>query len=97
MKKVVASGCASSRHHGGPRENGIVLPGPNDARARGTATGSQLSFMNVLDLIKATIACGLSAFLIYSFPIVGQVIIIGLLSVLWLGYAHKTVASLRRR
>jgi hypothetical protein len=53
--------------------------------------------MNVLDLIKATMACGLSAFLIYSFPVVGQVIIIGLLSLLWLGYAHKTVATLRRR
>ena len=55
------------------------------------------SFMNVLDLIKATIACGLSAFLIYSFPVIGQVIIIGLLSLLWLSYAHKTLATIRRR
>jgi hypothetical protein len=53
--------------------------------------------MNVLDLIKATIACGLSAFLIYSFPVVGQVLIIGLLSLLWLSYAHKTLATLWRR
>ena len=53
--------------------------------------------MNVLDLIKATIACGLSAFLIYSFPVIGQVLIIGLLSLLWLAYAHKTVATLWRR
>ncbi len=53
--------------------------------------------MNVLDLIKATVACGLSAFLTYSFPVFSQVIIIGLLSLLWLGYAHKTVASLWRR
>jgi len=53
--------------------------------------------MNVFDLIKATIACGLSAFLIYSFPVVSQVLIIGLLSLLWLAYEHKTVANLLRR
>jgi hypothetical protein len=53
--------------------------------------------MNVLDLIKATIAFGLGAFLIYSFPVVGQVLIIGLLSLLWLAYAHKTFAALLRR
>ena len=54
-------------------------------------------FMNVLDLIKATIACGLSAFLIYSFAVVGQVIIIGVLSLVWLSYAHRTLAAIRRR
>jgi hypothetical protein len=53
--------------------------------------------MNVLDLIKATVACGLSAFLIYSFPIISQVVIIGLLTLLWLAYAHKTLATIRRR
>ena len=53
--------------------------------------------MNVLDLIKATIACGLSAFLIYTFPVISQVVIIGLLSLLWLAYAHKTLATLLRR
>lgn len=53
--------------------------------------------MNVLDLIKATIACGLSAFLIYSFPVVGQVLIIGVLSLLWLSYAHRTLAKMLRR
>ncbi|HZR20754.1 MAG TPA: hypothetical protein VFE51_25965 [Verrucomicrobiae bacterium] len=53
--------------------------------------------MNVLDLIKATIACGLSAFLIYTFPVVGQVLIIGVLSLLWLSYAHRTLARMLRR
>ena len=53
--------------------------------------------MNVLDLIKATIACGVSAFLIYSFAVIGQVIIIGVLSLLWLSYAHRTLATIRRR
>jgi len=55
------------------------------------------SVMNVLDLIKATITCGVSAFLIYNFPIIGQVLIIGLLFLLWLSYAHRTLATLRRR
>lgn len=53
--------------------------------------------MNMLDLIKATIGCGLAAFLIYSFPVIGQVVIIGLLGLLWLGYAHRTIARLLRR
>ena len=52
--------------------------------------------MNWLDLVKATLICGGLAFLIYSFPVVSQIVIIGLLTVLWLGYAHKTLARLRR-
>ena len=55
------------------------------------------SVMNVFDLIKATIACGLSAFLIYSFPVIGQVLIIGALSLMWLAYAHRTFVRLLRR
>lgn len=53
--------------------------------------------MNLMDLIKATLACGISAFLIYSFPVIGQILIITLLTLLWLSYAHKTLATLRRR
>ena len=53
--------------------------------------------MNMFDLIKATITCGVTAFLIYSYPVIGQVLLIGLLSLLWLGYARKTLLSLRRR
>ena len=53
--------------------------------------------MSIFDLIKATIICGLIAFVIYSFPVVGQVLLIAFLSVLWLAYAHKTIAYLRRR
>lgn len=54
-------------------------------------------FMTILDLIKATLICGVIAFLIYSFPIVGQIVLIGFLSLLWLSYARRTLASLRRR
>ena len=53
--------------------------------------------MTIFDLIKATVVCGLIAFLIYSYPVVGQVVLIGFLSLLWLAYAHKTIANLRRR
>ena len=53
--------------------------------------------MNILDLIKATIICGLIAFLIYSFPMLGQILLIGFLGLLWLGYARKTIACLRRK
>jgi hypothetical protein len=59
--------------------------------------GAAESVMNVLDLVKATIACGALSFLIYSFPIVGQVTLITFLGLLWLGYAHRTIAHLRRR
>ena len=52
--------------------------------------------MSYRDLIKATIFCGLTAFFVYSYPVVGQVVIIGVLSLLWLSYAHRTIANLRR-
>ncbi len=51
--------------------------------------------MNVLDLLKATVACGLTAYVIYSFPVVGQVLLITFLSLLWLLYARQVL--IRRR
>jgi hypothetical protein len=51
--------------------------------------------MNVLDLVKATIGCGLSAYVIYNYPVVSQALIIGGLTVLWLLYARKVL--MRRR
>jgi hypothetical protein len=53
--------------------------------------------MSVFDLIKATVVCGAIAFLIYSYPVLGQIVLIAFLSLLWLAYAHKTIVSLRRR
>ncbi len=69
----------------------------SSAVSSGSHPETERSVMNVLDLIKATIACGGSAFLIYSFPVIGQVVIIGGLSLLWLGYAHRTLSALRRK
>ena len=53
--------------------------------------------MTILDLAKATLVCGGMAFLIYSYPVVGQVLVIGLLSLLWLAYFRQTLINLRRR
>jgi hypothetical protein len=53
--------------------------------------------MTILDLTKATLVCGTLAVLIYSFPVVGQVVIIAFLSLLWLSYARKTLQDMRRR
>ena len=53
--------------------------------------------MSLVDLAKATVFCGGIAFLIYTFPMVAQGLIIGLLTLLWLSYAHKTVMRWIRR
>jgi hypothetical protein len=53
--------------------------------------------MSVLELIKATVICGVVAFLFYSFPVLGQILMIAVLSLLWLSYARKTILALRRR
>ena len=53
--------------------------------------------MTILDLTKATLVCGGLAFLIYTYPLVGQIVVIGALSLLWLAYARQTLANLRRR
>ena len=47
--------------------------------------------MNVLDLLKATLACGISAFLVYTYPVLSQALFIGLVSLVWLVYARKTL------
>ena len=61
------------------------------------ATSVSGTVMTILDLIKATCICGAFAYLIYSFPLVGQIVLIGLLGLLWLGYARRTIARLLRR
>lgn len=52
--------------------------------------------MSVRDLIKATVVCGLSAFFIYSYPLLGQIVLIGTLTLLWLSYAYNVVTAYRR-
>lgn len=70
------------------------------ARGRGKeaiARGTRCSVMSIYDLTKATVICGGVAFLIYSFPLVSQILMIGLLSLLWLSYAYRAIANVRRK
>jgi hypothetical protein len=53
--------------------------------------------MSLLDLAKVTVVFGVLAFLIYSWPPLGQGMVIGFLALLWLCYAWKAVLTLRRR
>jgi len=53
--------------------------------------------MSLVDLIKATVVCGIVAFLFYSFPVLGQIAAITVLSLLWLSYARKTIVTRRGR
>jgi hypothetical protein len=53
--------------------------------------------MSILDLVKATAVCGGMAFLTYSFPLVGQVVLIGVLGLLWLLYLRTALQHIRRR
>jgi hypothetical protein len=53
--------------------------------------------MSIYDLTKATVICGGVAFLIYSFPLVSQILTIGLLTLLWLSYAYQAFVNVRRK
>lgn len=53
--------------------------------------------MNLFYLTKATLVCGGSAFVIYSFPVISQAAIIALLTLLWISCAHRTIRAVRRR
>ncbi len=53
--------------------------------------------MTFIDLIKATVMFGGAAFVIYRFPVVGQILVLVLLGLVWLAYAHSTLTYLRRR
>jgi hypothetical protein len=57
----------------------------------------QKTNMRTSDLAKATIACGLAAYLVFEFPVLGQVVIITTLSLLWLSYLYSTILSRRAR
>lgn len=52
--------------------------------------------MSVHDLIKVTVVCGLFAFFVYSYPILGQVVLIGGLSLVWPSYAYSVIRACRR-
>jgi hypothetical protein len=53
--------------------------------------------MRPIDLLKATVACGGIAYLVYSFPTFSQWLLIALLFLLWLSYLYSALFRLRRR
>jgi hypothetical protein len=74
------------------QQNNIFQSGGRKA----AGSGKLELIMTILDLAKATVVCGSVAFLTYSYPILSQVMVIGSLCLLWLLYAHRTLACLRR-
>jgi hypothetical protein len=59
-------------------------------------TIEDVSRMRAFDLIKATVLCGSIAFLVYSFPVISQTAIIGLLSLVWVSCAHQALRRVLR-
>jgi hypothetical protein len=53
--------------------------------------------MNAFDLIKATLVCGGLAFLVYSYPVIGQIVLIAGLGLVWASYAYNTIKNLISR
>lgn len=52
--------------------------------------------MTTFDLAKATLVCGGGSFLIYSFPVLSQILMITVLGLLWLLYARKVLKQHHR-
>jgi len=75
----------------------VAGPGEEEAAPCAQNRKSRKNRMSLFDLIKATVVCGFTAFLVYTFPVIGQIAIIGLLGLLWLSCAHQVMQSVRRK
>ena len=53
--------------------------------------------MKLFSFIKAPLVFALIAFLVYTFPVLGQIVIIGCLGLLWCACALQTLRNLRRK
>jgi hypothetical protein len=51
--------------------------------------------MRPLDFAKATVVCAAVAFVAYSYPVVSQVLIIGIVALVWASYFYHTIISRR--
>jgi hypothetical protein len=89
----LATAKKSAKIFGKPNE--FARPFCADSRGATQAGHPAVCRMSLLDLFKATIVCGGVAFLFYSYPILGQIMAITVLSLLWLSYARKTVIRAR--
>ncbi len=52
--------------------------------------------MTAYDFAKATVLCGGIAYFVYSIPVLSQILVIAMLSLLWLSYLHRTISRLRQ-
>ena len=50
--------------------------------------------MRLSDLLKATIVCGMIAYLVFIFPVLSQILTITFLTLLWLTYFYHTIRNL---
>jgi len=47
--------------------------------------------MSTPDFIKATVVCGGVAYLLYRFPVISQILLIGSVALIWATYLYKTL------
>ena len=52
--------------------------------------------MRLIDFIKTTLFCGITAWVGFTFPAFSQGLLIAVLSALWLTYLHSTVSKWRQ-
>jgi len=53
--------------------------------------------MRPSDFIKGTVACATIAYVVYCYPLVSQVAVIGVLALVWLSYFYRTLISRHAR
>jgi hypothetical protein len=51
--------------------------------------------MSMSDFIKATLICAGIAYLIYRFPLISQILLIGSIAAIWASYFYRAVISRR--
>lgn len=51
--------------------------------------------MRPIDLIKATLVCAAVAYVVYCYPVVSQILLIGSIALIWASYFYRTVISRR--
>jgi uncharacterized membrane protein YesL len=52
--------------------------------------------MNMFSLLKATVLCGGTSFVVYQFPILAQILFICVMGFFWMSCAHRALSNLRR-
>ena len=56
---------------------------------------NHVGVMSPLDFVKATLVCAAVAFVVYSYPVVSQALIIGLVALIWASYLYRAIRKCR--